>query len=86
MGLVRAVIGILPQDHHFDVRQLGKAESVKHVFLRWINGLTSLAFISYKGECIQKVRLLFLFADDVVPGEGGRHKHSPLFLLAIHGA
>ncbi len=83
--LIGPVIRILAEDDDLDVRQLGIAESVEHVLLRWINGLTGLTFSGNKGERFNKIGLLFLFADHVMPGEGGGHKRSPLFSLAIHG-
>ena len=86
VGLIRAVIGILTEDYHLHVRQLGITKGVEHVFLRWINGLTGLAFSGNKGKRFMKIGLLFLLADNIMPGEGGGHKRSPLFSLTIHWA
>ncbi len=35
--LIRPMIGVLAQDHNFDVAQFGKPESVKHIFSGRIN-------------------------------------------------
>ncbi|VEA69600.1 Uncharacterised protein [Serratia rubidaea] len=73
MRLIRTVVGVLTEDHYLNVGQFGEAKGVKHVFLRRIDGFAGLTLIGNKGERVDKIGLLFLLANNVMPGEGSGH-------------
>jgi hypothetical protein len=58
-GPDRAVIGILTEDHHFDIAQFSKTKRIEDIFLRRIDGDTGLPLCRDRAEGIDKVRLLF---------------------------
>ncbi|GAR60886.1 hypothetical protein NGUA15_02664 [Salmonella enterica] len=68
MCLAGAVVRILSQDHHLNVAQFREAKGVKHIFLRRVDRDTRLTLASNSVKRIDKVRLLFLISQHIVPG------------------
>ncbi|CSC76517.1 Uncharacterised protein [Vibrio cholerae] len=67
MRLIRAVIRILPQDHHFHVTKLGKAKGVKHIFSGRIDNFSGLTLAFDKLQSLLKVSLLLFITNDIMP-------------------
>ncbi|SAE23455.1 Uncharacterised protein [Enterobacter cloacae] len=68
MSLPGTMVRILPQYNHLHVAQFGVAKGVKYIFLRWINCLAGLPFSRNGTEGINKIGLLLLFCQHVMPG------------------
>ena len=68
MRLVRAVIRILSQNHHFDIVELSEAESVEHIFLWRINGDARLTLAGDGSQSIHKIGLLLFSCQHIMPG------------------
>ncbi|MNH21320.1 hypothetical protein D3C79_811250 [compost metagenome] len=68
MGLVRAVIGVLPQDHHLDLIQLGQLEGIEHLGGGGIDHLTRFPLLPDGRQGCLEIVLLFLRANHVSPG------------------
>ena len=68
MRLPGTVVGILSKDHDLDITQFGEAKRIKHIFLRRINRDPGLTLSGDGMQRIDKVGLLFLFSQHIVPG------------------
>ena len=69
MRLIGAVVGILPQDHHLDLIQLGQLEGIEHIGSWRVDHLARFPLGSDSCQRTLEIVLLFLRANHITPGQ-----------------